>query len=220
MNLRRIFLYLLIASVALSAVIGIVVILIGNFGEFETKVLLTTLTVTVTSILGLACGAYLESGRGRLLPVAGIILALLSAVMWMIVVWYGTIHNDWFVKSLMSATLIAASCSHISLLSLARLDKRYLWSRYLVHAAVWSLTAFLLYFIWTNGAIDEDVMGRVTGVLGILIASLTVVTPIFHKLSSGVPTAEEIDSEIVSLRARIEELEAQKARIVSSQAEN
>lgn len=210
-NLKRAFLYLLIASVAVSAVIGIVVVLIGNFGEFETKVLLTTLTITATSILGLACGAYLETGRGRLIPLAGICLALLSAVMWIVLIWYGEIHNDWFVKSLMSATLFSASCSHISLLSLARLERKFMWSRYAAHAAVWSLTAFLLYFIWTNGNIDEDLMGRVTGVLGIIIASLTVITPVFHKLSSREPTVQEIDAEIAGLKLRIEDLEAKKA---------
>ena len=56
-NSKRAFLYLLVASVALSAIIGIAVLIFGNFGDFEIKVLLTTLTVTVTSILGLACGA-------------------------------------------------------------------------------------------------------------------------------------------------------------------
>ena len=212
MNLRRLFLYLLIASVALSAVIGIVVILIGNFGEFETKVLLTTLTITATSILGLACGAFLETDRGRLLPLVGISLALVSAVMWIILIWNGTIHNDWFPKSLMSTTLLAASCSHISLLSLARLDKRFMWSRYFVHAAVWSLAAFLLYFIWTNGNIPQDVMGRVTGVLGIIIASLTVITPVFHKLSSAGYDLEAIDKEIASLKGRLAELEAKRAK--------
>ena len=87
MNLKRIFLYLLIASVAASALIGIVVILLGNFGDHETKVLLTAGTVTMTSILGLACGAYLESGRGRVVPITGIVLALAAAVMWTLIIW-------------------------------------------------------------------------------------------------------------------------------------
>lgn len=213
-NIRQSFLYVLIGSIALSAAIGIVIILIGKFGEFETKVLLTTLTITVTSILGLACGAYLEPGRAKLLPSVGIALALASAVMWLVIIWYGTIHNDWFVKSLMSATLIAASCSHLSLLSIARLEKKFIWSLYAAHVAVWSLTAFLLYFIWSNGEIDEDLMGRVTGVLGIIIGSLTVVTPIFHRLSSGEPNLGEIDDEIAKLRSRIEELERQRTNLL------
>lgn len=213
MDLKRLFLVILVLSVVVSAAIGIVVILIGNFGEFETKVLLTTLTITVTSILGLACGAYLETGRGRTLPSAGIVLALVSAVMWIILIWQMRIENDTYIKSLMSATLLAASCSHISLLSLARLERKFIWSRYAAHVAIWALTAFLLYFIWTNGNIDEDLMGRVIGVLGIVIASLTVITPIFHKLSAGEPNAGEIDAEIAKLKDRIAELETKKGHL-------
>ncbi|MFZ1700785.1 MAG: hypothetical protein WBO10_03735 [Pyrinomonadaceae bacterium] len=211
MNLKRYFLYSLIASVAASALIGIVVILVGNFGEFETKVLLTTTTITVTSILGLACGAFFETGRGRTLPLAGIGLAGVSAVMWIVLIWQGTIHNDAFVKLLMSATLLAAACAHISLLSLARLDRKFVWSIYAAHGTIWPLTTFLLYFIWTNGNIDEEIIGRVTGVLGIIIAALTVITPVFHKLSSTEKGTAEIDAEIEELTARIEELEKQKA---------
>ncbi len=213
MDLKRLFLVILVLSVVVSAAIGIVVILIGNFGEFETKVLLTTLTITVTSILGLACGAYLETGRGKTLPTAGIVLALVSAVMWIILIWQMRIENDTYIKSLMSATLVAASCSHISLLSLARLERKFIWSRYAAHVAIWALTAFLLYFIWTNGNIDEDLMGRVIGVLGIIIASLTVITPIFHKLSAGEPNAGEIDAEIAKLKDRIAELETKKGHL-------
>lgn len=213
MDLKRLFLVTLVLSVVVSAAIGIVVILIGNFGEFETKVLLTTLTITVTSILGLACGAYLETGRGRTLPSAGIVLDIVSAVMWIILIWQVRIENDTYIKSLMSATLFAASCSHISLLSLARLERKFIWSRYAAHVAIWALTAFLLYFIWTNGNIDEDLMGRVIGVLGIIIAALTVITPVFHKLSAGEPNAGEIDAEIAKLKDRIAELETKKGHL-------
>ncbi|MGD9630891.1 MAG: hypothetical protein AB7V18_16760 [Pyrinomonadaceae bacterium] len=213
MDLKRLFLVTLVLSVVVSAAIGIVVILIGNFGEFETKVLLTTLTITVTSILGLACGAYLETGRGRMLPSAGIVLAIVSAVMWIILIWQMRIENDTYIKSLMSATLFAASCSHISLLSLARLERKFIWSRYVAHIAIWALTAFLLYFIWTNGNIDEDLMGRVIGVLGIIIAALTVITPVFHKLSSSEPTIQEMDKEIAALRLKIVELETRRAEL-------
>jgi len=80
-NIKRIFLYTLIASVVLSAVIGIGVVLFGDFGQTEIRVLMTTLTITTTSILGLACGAYFETGRGRLLPLTGIIFSLAAAVM-------------------------------------------------------------------------------------------------------------------------------------------
>ena len=210
-RVKPLFLYSFITSVAVSAVIGIAVILLGDFGEFETMVLLTALTVTVTSILGLACGAYLETRRGRVIPVSGIVLALVSAVLWIYLIWHGTVQNDIFVKSLLSATVLAASCAHVSLLSLARLDRRFLWSRVAVHVVVWALAAFLLFLIWNPTWIDEQYTGRIIGVLSLLIAALTVLTPVFHKLSAAEQTVEEMDAEIERLQAKIQELELKKA---------
>src|SRR6187431_2566408 len=124
MNARRIFLYALIASVGVSAVIGIGVLLFGDLGSIEVRVLFTTLTVTVTSIFGLACGAYLETGRGRYLPITGIALSIVAALMCFLIIWDVLDDNEVFIKSFLTATMIAAACSHLSLLSLARLDKK------------------------------------------------------------------------------------------------
>ena len=213
LNLKKFFLYLLIASVAFSALLGIGVILLGNFGELETKILLTTLTVIITSILGLACGAYLETGRGKILPVSGISLAVISCVLWVFLVWNGTIYENFFGKLLLSLTLVAASCSHICLLSIATLDKRFRWSNYAVQATVWLLTVILLVLIWGNFRNTNDLISRIIGVLSIIIAALTIVTPIFHWLSRHAPKTEDIDAEIARLRARIEELEKQREEI-------
>ncbi len=87
LNPRKLFLYLLIASVSASAVIGIAVILFGDFGDFETRVLLTALTVSATSVLGLACGAYIELRNARLIPTVGIISAAVSAALWIVLIW-------------------------------------------------------------------------------------------------------------------------------------
>lgn len=216
MNLRRFFLYLLIGSVTVSALIGIGVIVIGDFGELESKILLSTMTITATSILGLACGAYLESARGRIMPLVGIALAIVSAAMWIIVIWSWQETNDTFVKALMSATLLAASCSHLSLLSLARLDKRFAWSLIASHAAVWLLSAIVLYLIWLTPADFSELIGRTLGVLGIIIASLTVVTPVFHKLSLHEPELAAIDAEIEDLKTRLAAMEKRRAEAENS----
>lgn len=213
LNLKKFFLYLLIASVAFSAIVGIFVILFGNFGEFETKILLTTLAVTVTSILGLACGAYLETKRGRILPILGIIFSIISAILWIFLVWYGTAHNDFFAKMLLSINLFAAACSHISLLSIARLDRKFIWSHYAVHISVWSLTAILLYSIWINFENILDFQTRIIGVLSIIIAALTIVTPIFHRLSGQKTESDDIDAQIAELKAQILRLEKRREEI-------
>lgn len=210
MNFKKFFLYLLIASVGVSALIGVGVMIFGNFGDFEARILLTTLTVTVTSILGLACGACLEAGRGRVLPIIGITFAIISAVLWIILVWAARPDNDLFVHFVMTSTLLAASCSHISLLSLATLDRRFLWSRWAAHLSVWSLTTIILWVIWWNIDPSDSWIARTMGVLSIITGALTVVTPVFHKLSSSDLGIEVIDAEITRLKIRIDELEAKK----------
>lgn len=210
-NIRKFFLYLLIASVAVSALLGIGVILFGNFGAFETKILSTTLTITCTSILGLACGAYLEKKGGRILPVCGIGFAILSAILWIIIIWDGASNEELFVRIAFSATLLATSSSLISLLSIAKLEKKFLWSRYAVHASVWMWALMLLLIIWSDFDPNSYWVPRITGVLSIIVAALTIVTPIFHWLSGQKPETKNIDAEIARLKARIEDLEKQKA---------
>ena len=216
LNLKKLFLYSLIVSVSLSALIGIIVILFGNFGDFEGKVLATTFTIACTSILGLACGAYLEKKRGKLLPTFGIIFSVISSVMCLILIWTSfDLDNDLFSKILASATLSAVACSHLSLVSIAELDKKFQWSKIALTGCVWILVSILLYIIWFQPNSDSDFIVRVIAVLSIIITALTIVTPVLYKLSSGLNQAEEIDAEINRLKTRIAELEQQKSEIAS-----
>jgi hypothetical protein len=219
LNLKKFFLYLLIASVALCALLGIGVLLFGSFSNTELKILLTTLIVTMTSILGLACGAFLETGRGKILPVAGIGLAVLAAMLWTVFIW-GNVGNERFILQItFSATILAASCSHLSLLSIARLDRKFRWSLPAAHFSVWSLAAILIWIVWANLKGDSELVTRIIGVLSIVVAALTITMPIFHWLSNNAPNTEKIDAEIERLKQRIEELKKQKAEFSDDQPE-
>ena len=147
-DLRKTFLYVLIGSVAVSAVFGIAVILFGDFGEFEVRVLMTTLTVAVTSILGLACGASIETGRGRNMPIAGIILSILAALGMLLIIWDALDDNETFIKSTLTLVTLAVACSHLCLLRLARLDCRFEWSYLVAFICDWLLAAIILYLMW------------------------------------------------------------------------
>src|SRR5262245_47378367 len=60
MRPQRIFLYTLVVSVIASALLGIAALLGGGFGDYELKIVLTTVTIALGSVLGLACGVGLE----------------------------------------------------------------------------------------------------------------------------------------------------------------
>lgn len=219
MNLKRLFLYLLIASVAVSAAMGIGVLLIGEFGELSTRVLMTTMTVTVTSILGLACGAYYESGRGRHLPLAGIVFSIVAALMTFLIIWDVLDENKTFTKATVTMMMLAVSCSHLSLLSIARLDRRFAWSRIAAFVFVTLLNAILLFILWFEPESQGDIVSRVIGVLSILIASITVMTPVFHKLSSTNVQVSDLDAEIEDLKKKLAELEARRTSIAERESE-
>jgi len=219
-NFRRIFLIALIASVAISALLGIGVILLGDFGYIEIRVLMTTFTITVMSICGLACGAYLEVERGRVLPKVGIGLSLIAALMALLVIWDVLDDYEQFIKSFVTATILAVASSHLSLLSLARLDQRFAWTRIVASVCIWAISAILIFIIWLEPAGDSDLIYRILGVLGILLASITVVTPVLHKLSNNRRTVQQIRDEIEELEARIYHLNQERMRLQNLEADD
>ena len=210
-DLRRSFLYLLIASVAVSAVFAIAVILFGDFGDFEVRVMMTTLTLTAASILGLACGAAIEAGKARIHPYSGIAAAILSALALFLIIWNVFDDSKVYIKSTMTVVIVAVVCSHLSLLALARLDARFRWSWAAALVLDWALAAIILFLMWFEPEEDSDIVFRVIAVLSILIGAVTVMTPVFHKLSGPDDPRAEIDAELVRLRERIDELERKKA---------
>lgn len=213
LDLRRIFLISLIASVATSAVIGIGVLLLGNFGLIEVSVLMTTMVITIVSVLGLACGAYIEIRGAKLLPYAGIALSVIAGLMSVFIIWHILDDDEIFIKSFLTITLLATACSHLCLLCLARLDQRFSWTRISAVVCVVLLCAILLYILWFEPTGESDLIYRILGILGIVLASITVVTPVLHKLSSDKSDLEKIDAEIMTLKKRIEEFERSRAQI-------
>lgn len=125
--IKKSFLYCLIVSVAIAAAVGISAILSGEFGSVEIRILLTTLTVSAGSMCGLACWAYLASRRGKILPLAGIVLTFVGSSMILIGIW-GEVDSKEFWKVTASASVFAVACAHLALLSLARLAQWFQWS--------------------------------------------------------------------------------------------
>jgi hypothetical protein len=229
-NIKKFFLYLLTCSIALSALMGIWAIISGEFGELQGRILGTTTTIVGASLFGLACGAYLEKSRAKnssayFVPSAGIFLAVFSAaiILWMI---WG--YNDWSEESLLKtlgvSLMFAFSFAQLSLLSLARLAARFRWAMIAAYVSILTLAVTVSAVILFSQGEENFFILRFIGVLTVVDAAVTVMIPIFHRLSrtefidSKVPSTDEIDAEIANLRAQISRLEKQKEHI--SNAEN
>lgn len=231
-NTKKFFLYLLTCSIALSALMGIWAIVSGEFGELQGRILATTTTVVGTSILGLACGAYFEKARTKksptvFVPVAGIALSIFSAAIILWAIWGNDVLNGEFIWKILSISLIFAfSFAQLSLLSLARLVARFSWATIAAYAAVLTLAVTVSLIILFSRGEENTFIFRFVGVLAVVDAAVTVMIPIFHRLSRTEfveiesTSTEKIDSEIANLREQISRLEKQKEDMANASNAN
>ncbi|HEY6230149.1 MAG TPA: TFIIB-type zinc ribbon-containing protein [Pyrinomonadaceae bacterium] len=180
MKPKRIALWFLIVSVGLSALLGILAILTGNFGEFEIRIILTTLTISAASICALASGARGEAGGPKALASSGIVLAVMAALMLILGIWLEP-HNEQFWKLTASIGVLAAATAHVCLLSFAKLAPRFAWARPFAFIAVYALAALIILSIYLEPTSDFGF--RLIGTTSIVVAAITIMTPIFHRLS-------------------------------------
>jgi len=215
-SLRQLFLWMHIVAVAFSAFAGVVHILAGNYQEL--RVLFTAMTIALASVCALGCGAALERKRAMIFPVAGLVLTLLGTLMLLYLIWREPTRGPMveFFQWTTVICIMAVACSHISLLSIARLSKRYSWAILLAVFSILTVASFLSLFI-TSPQLMESWSGSLTiiAVAAISDAAMSVLIPIFHLLSyremnaldSGVePRLESIDAEIAHLEDRLAEL--------------
>jgi hypothetical protein len=92
LNLKKIFLYLLMISVGLSVAIGILVVLIGT-QEQSTKILLTSLTITGASFSMFLNGVFFEKLRTKILPVLGFLITPVCAALSITAIWGETAYK-------------------------------------------------------------------------------------------------------------------------------
>ena len=110
-------------------------------------------------------------------------------------------------KLTVSVCVFAIACAHLSLLSMARLAEWFAWSLFAAHAVIFGVAALISGIVLFEA--EGDGIFRLLGVAAIVDAALTVLVPVFHRLSRGEDrSAASIDAEIARLRARIAELEA------------
>ena len=179
----RLALATLVISLVGSALIGITIILVGDFDETEMRVLATAGSLAVFSILSLPSLFHLERARYTYLTWVGISASLVLFAMVLLVIWSGDILNgEAFGKTLGSAGVVAFATNHALLMLIATPRKILIslcqWATILIIATV---CALILSFIWAD-EIPETMM-RPFGVLGVLDALGTITVPILVRIS-------------------------------------
>jgi hypothetical protein len=120
MSGKQLLVSLTITSLAATAALAIGVLLLGDFGDTEGRLLATTLAISVCGLLALPAAALLEQGRSAVLAVALIALTAATFVAFDYVLWLAEDSEEgWrLVASLVAAT--AASTQIAALTSRTR----------------------------------------------------------------------------------------------------
>ncbi len=192
MQLRKAFLWSMIVCLGSAALLGIAVIVLPQYGP-EEEILGSVSLFAAFSIVALMCAVVLERQRAVALMWAGLGSATVAMLFWLMLIWFDRAMS-WQVEETVIRTagsftvggVLAAQCG---LLSLPRFESRRVGSvRRVTIGVSMFLAVYGVILIWwledLAWIIDEEMLARAVGVLAIIAACGTVVTPLLWKMQS------------------------------------
>lgn len=201
-DLRRVFLWLFLACLGLTAVLAIGALLADSFGELQARVLATSASVSAASFCAMAGAAYRERGRLPWLGSAGIGLDVVALGAALVAIWSEE-PGDRQVEVTVLIAVWAAAAAHAQLLTLPRLQASFGWVQVLCLAAIATLAALISFMVLER--IDSEAMGRAIGIASIVVTLLTLTVPILWKIGGGAsPTDAAGTADELALRRGID----------------
>ncbi len=177
--------YGIIISFSGAAVVGIIALLGGDFGETQGKILLTTVLFGAFSITAL-CHLAIADRAMRIVGVSGLLASGVALVTGLVLVW-----RDWdaqdggldWLKIFAAAGILAVSFAHANLLLLLAGRRRAAirWGLAATLVAIAVVAVMLIIPVVSDGEIpgqEGDLYWRVFGVIAILDVLGTVVVPV------------------------------------------
>jgi hypothetical protein len=181
-NLQRIGLWTVIASVGLAAFLGVSVLLIGESGETQSRVFSVTGLVFAAGLVVLAAAPAVSRKWRRPLPEMAIAAAAGGFGLLSVLIWVGE-GPHFLYKLALSLMIWSLAIAHAALLSTARLATAYLWSLVVAYGASIMLAATLSVVVVVNDIDGGTTTGRVVGIMAIAVVGTSIAVPVFHRMS-------------------------------------
>lgn len=183
-SIKRVFFVSLISSLSLSALVAIFVFLVGDFGETEVRLLLTTLTIGGYSLTGLCSSVLYDKRKYATFALLGILVAVIGFLVTVGAIWEIVDLKDLWKGVLIFITL-SFSIAHSSLLLPAQSENRLINSLLSVTIIFIGVVAGM----FVNLIVGEfdDFSGfyfRLLGVFAVLDVLGTIVVPVLRRAKS------------------------------------
>lgn len=185
---------LFLVSIAVNASLGIWTLLLGEFGEIQGKILLTSFFVSAAMLAILANGAPLKNHVLWPLPAWSAASAAAGFLLFIAVIW-SEADSDWPPKLATSALILGGGGTLIGLLQLIRIPSTVLAIRVMSSTVIVSLCVTTIFGLWYET--ESDWILRLIGVEAVLAAALALAIP---ALSRFQPTMPPVQHPEVSIR--------------------
>jgi hypothetical protein len=179
-------------------VLAIVIILGGSLNDTTAKILATTLTISLTSLLSLAAFSGWEARGAAAYSRVGLAASFGATVMLVYAIW-GEPYAKGYWQLTVSFLLIAVACGQGSLLALAKLAPVHRWVRSAANTTGILLCAALLAVVW-EAAGNGDTIWRAIAVLSVLDVALMMATLVCHVLGRVAPPGGTVAEVLFCLR--------------------
>lgn len=178
---RKLLLKVFIGFLSMTALVAILSVLSGEFGETQIKVLVTTFSITAGSICAMACAGFIERKGAKTVGIVGI-LAASGAVSLVIIGVWGEIDEKEYWKTTVTFIVVCIALAHACLLNLPTLVASHRWTQP-ASAILIALLAFqIIVAVW--GEIGNEGYYRLMAALSVLVVLVTLVVPICSRLGA------------------------------------
>jgi len=137
---------------------------------------------------------------------------------------WSEIVEEWLGKPTLVAAAYGVACSHLSMLLLARLHRSYRWAHLVAYQVILGLATLIAAGILFD-FFDNEGYWRLTGVISIASAAITLIIPVLWRLSRDLDDHEvastdsilKIDEEIARCKKELMDLQAKRLRLLDAE---
>lgn len=181
-DFKKYFLKTLVIALSISALIGIFIFLVGDFGETEIRLLLTTLTIGGYSFTGLCSATIQNRNDVKYFSIIGMVISVIGFLLTIGAIWEFVDFDDIW-KAMIIFIILSVAIAHVSLLLQIRLKTDNI--KYLLIGTVVciSLVALMLIKSTLTEFDESELYFRLLGVFSILDVLGTIATPILNRIT-------------------------------------
>ena len=185
MKWKKIALKTLISTFVISAVLGILIIVLDLWNKLTINVLLSTIVIFGFSIPGLCCSTSYEKVKNKTISTIGMTICSITCIYLLLLVWDILDFNffgKWNWRFIFSGILLSLSFGHICLLQLVDSENKSVIN---LRKCTIGLSIVMDVLLLSIFLCDIEVSGKLLSVIDILILLGTIVLPLMNKVRNN-----------------------------------